>query len=76
MHNGSNRLRTKVELKILSATDGATLVEHEQSFSDHALRDPLVVTWDPQAKDAEVGRIDVRVSDPSGAFQSFSLFPW
>jgi len=66
----------KVELKILSATDGATLVEHEQSFSDHAPRDPLVVTWDPHAKDAEVGRIDVRVTDPSGAFQSFSLFPW
>jgi outer membrane protein OmpA-like peptidoglycan-associated protein len=66
----------KVDLKILSATDGATLVEHEQSFSDHAPGDPLVVTWDPPAKDAEVGRIDVRVTDPTGAFQSFSLFPW
>jgi outer membrane protein OmpA-like peptidoglycan-associated protein len=66
----------KVALKILSATDGATLVEHEQSFSDHASRDPLVVQWDPHAKDAEVGRIDVRVSDATGAFQSFSLFPW
>jgi outer membrane protein OmpA-like peptidoglycan-associated protein len=66
----------KVELKIISATDGATLVDHEQSFSDHAPRDPLVVKWNPQAKDAEVGRVDVRVSDPSGAFQSYSLFPW
>jgi hypothetical protein len=66
----------KVELRILSATDGATLVEDEQSFSDHAARDPLVVQWDPPPKDAEVGRVDVRVSDPSGAFQSFSLFPW
>ena len=65
-----------VELKILSATDGATLVEHEQSFSDHAPRDPLVVKWNPPAKEVEVGRIDVRVSDPTGAFQSFSLFPW
>ncbi len=66
----------KVELKIISATDGSTLVEHEQSFSDHAPRDPLVVKWDPLAKDAEVGRIDVRVTDPTGAFQSFSLSPW
>ena len=66
----------KVELKIISATDGATLVDHEQSFSDHAPRDPLIVKWNPQAKDAEVGRVDVRVSDPSGAFQSYSLFPW
>ena len=66
----------KVELKILSAADGATLVEEEQSFSDHAPRDPLVVTWSPPAKDAEVGRIDVRVTEPTGAFQSFSLFPW
>jgi outer membrane protein OmpA-like peptidoglycan-associated protein len=66
----------KVDLKILSATDGIALVEHEQSFSDHAPRDPLMVTWDPPAKDTEVGRIDVRVTDPTGAFQSFSLFPW
>jgi outer membrane protein OmpA-like peptidoglycan-associated protein len=65
-----------IELKIISATDGATLVEHEQSFSDHASRDALVVKWDPLAKDAEVGRIDVRVTEPTGAFQSFSLFPW
>ena len=66
----------KVELKILSATDGATLVEDEQSFSDHAPRDPLVVQWTLPAKGAEVGRIDVRVTEPNGAFQSFSLFPW
>jgi outer membrane protein OmpA-like peptidoglycan-associated protein len=66
----------KVELRVLSATDGATLVEHEQSFSEHAPQDPLVVKWNPLAKDAEVGRIDVRVTDPTGAFQSFSLSPW
>jgi outer membrane protein OmpA-like peptidoglycan-associated protein len=66
----------KVELKIISATDGATLVDFEQSFSNHALRDPLVVKWIPPAKDAEVGRVDVRVSDATGAFQSYSLFPW
>ena len=65
----------KVELKIISATDGATLVEHKQSFSDHAPRDPLVVKWNPPAKDAEVGRVDVRVSDATGAFL-YSLFPW
>lgn len=66
----------KVELKISSATDGATLVEDEQTFSDHAASTPLVVTWQPPGKDKEIGRLDVRVSDPGGAFQSFSLFPW
>jgi outer membrane protein OmpA-like peptidoglycan-associated protein len=66
----------KVEVQIISATDGAILVDHEQSFSDHAPRDPLVVKWDPHAKDAEVGRIDVRVTDPTGVFQSFSFSPW
>jgi len=65
----------KIELKIISATDGATLVDHEQSFSDHAPRDPLVVKWNPPAKDAEVGRVDVRVSDATSAFL-YSLFPW
>src|ERR1019366_1652358 len=46
------------------------------SFSEHAATEPLVVTWDPPGKGAEIGRIDVRVSDPAGAFQTFSLFPW
>jgi len=66
----------KVELKIVSATDGATLIEHEQEFSDRQTGLPLVVQWKPYGKDAEVGRIDVRVSDPTGAFKSYSLSPW
>ena len=66
----------KVEVKIVSATDGATLVEHEQAFADHPTGLPLVVQWQPQAKNAEVGRVDVRVSDPMGAFRSYSLSPW
>jgi outer membrane protein OmpA-like peptidoglycan-associated protein len=65
-----------VMLKILSATDNAVLVEREESFSDHEASAPLVVTWDPPGKDAEIGRVDVRVSDPGGAYQSYSLFPW
>jgi outer membrane protein OmpA-like peptidoglycan-associated protein len=66
----------KVELTILSATDGGRLVEHQQDFAEHAAGLPLVVTWKPHAKDAEVGRVDLRVTDPAGAFQSFSLYPW
>ena len=66
----------KVEVKILSATDGAILVDHEQEFADHATGTSLVVRWKPHDKNAEVGRVDVRVSEPTGAFQSFSLFPW
>ena len=66
----------KVEVKIVSATDGATLVDHEQAFADHQTGLPLLVQWKPQPKDAEVGRVDVRVSDPTGAFRSYSLSPW
>jgi outer membrane protein OmpA-like peptidoglycan-associated protein len=66
----------KVEVKVISATDGTTLVEHEQEFADHQTGLPLVVTWKPQPKNVEVGRIDVRVSDPTGAFRSYSLWPW
>jgi outer membrane protein OmpA-like peptidoglycan-associated protein len=65
-----------VQVKVVSASDGAILVDQEQSFTDHAPEAPLIVTWEPQAKNAEVGRIDVRVSDVSGAFSSYSLFPW
>ncbi len=66
----------KVEVKIISATDGETLVEHEQEFADRQTGLPLVVQWPPVPKGAEVGRIDVRVSDPGGAFKSYSLSPW
>jgi len=66
----------KVELKIISATDGATLIEHEQPFSEHDPRDPLIVEWNPLAKGSEVGRVDVRVSDATGAAFLYSLFPW
>jgi outer membrane protein OmpA-like peptidoglycan-associated protein len=64
-----------ITLKILSATDNAVLVEDEQSFSDHAAAEPLVVKWDPPGKGTEIGRIDVHVSDSAAAFQ-ISLFPW
>jgi outer membrane protein OmpA-like peptidoglycan-associated protein len=66
----------KVQVKIISATDGATVVDHEQSFEDHPTGEPLLVQWQPPPKGVEIGRIDVRVSDPNDAFRSFSLFPW
>lgn len=66
----------KVEVKIISATDGATLVEHEQSFENHPTDKPLLITWEPLAKGVEIGRVDIRVSDPNDAFRSFSLYPW
>jgi outer membrane protein OmpA-like peptidoglycan-associated protein len=65
-----------VALKVFSATDSSVLVEDEQAFSEHAATEPLVVKWEPPAKGTEIGRIDVRVSDPAGAYQMFSLFPW
>ena len=66
----------KLRLSILSATDGKILVEREQVFTDHDTNAPLVVTWDPPGKDAEIGRIDVRVIDPTGAYHLTTLVPW
>lgn len=66
----------KIHLGIVSATDGKILVEREQPFADHDPNAPLVVTWDPPGKDAEIGRIEVRVSDPSGAYHLTTLVPW
>ena len=45
----------KIQLGIVSATDGKVLVEREQPFTDHDPGAPLVVTWDPPGKDAEIG---------------------
>jgi outer membrane protein OmpA-like peptidoglycan-associated protein len=66
----------KIQLGIVSATDGKMLVEREQPFADHDTSAPLIVTWDPPGKDAEIGRIEVRVTDPSGAYHLTTLVPW
>jgi outer membrane protein OmpA-like peptidoglycan-associated protein len=66
----------KLQLTIVSATDGKTLVERELPFTDHDPGAPLVVTWEPPGKDTEIGRIDVRVVDPSGAYHLSTLVPW
>jgi outer membrane protein OmpA-like peptidoglycan-associated protein len=66
----------KIQLTIVSATDGKTLVARELPFTDHDEGAPLVVTWEPPGKDAEIGRIDVRVVDPSGAYHLTTLVPW
>lgn len=66
----------KIQLSMVSATDGKVLVERKQSFTDHDPNAPLLVTWDPPGKDAEIGRIEVRVTDPSGAYHLTTLVPW
>jgi outer membrane protein OmpA-like peptidoglycan-associated protein len=66
----------KIRLSVLSATDGKVLAEREQAFTDHDTSAPLIVTWDPPGKDAEIGRIEVRVTDPSGAYHLSTLVPW
>ncbi len=71
----------KIELKIVSAADGAPLLDRTQTFADHDSNAPLSVRWEPPSKDGsgkpvEIGRIDVRVVDPAGAFHLTSLYPW
>jgi outer membrane protein OmpA-like peptidoglycan-associated protein len=66
----------KVELRISGASGGPALLEHEQDFADHDPAVPLFVTWKPLPKGTEVGRVDLKVTDASGAFKSFALFPW
>jgi outer membrane protein OmpA-like peptidoglycan-associated protein len=66
----------KIQLSIVSATDGKILIEREQPFAEHDTQAPLIVTWDPPGKDAEIGRIEVRVIDPSGAYHLTTLVPW
>ena len=64
-----------VELRFVDGA-GETLFEHEQEFRAHDPATWLVVTWPALPKGSEVGRVDVKVSDTSGAFRSFALFPW
>jgi len=66
----------KVELRIIAATDGTVLVENEQEFADHDPATPIIVTWTPPPKGSEVGRVDLKVTDASGAFKSFNWAPW
>jgi outer membrane protein OmpA-like peptidoglycan-associated protein len=66
----------KVELRIISASGDETLVENEQEFADRDPAIPLTIQWQPPPKGSEIGRIDLKVTDGSGAYKSFSLFPW
>jgi outer membrane protein OmpA-like peptidoglycan-associated protein len=66
----------KVELRIIAASGGEVLVEHEQEFADRDPAIPLTVQWTPPPKGSEIGRIDLKVTDASGAYKSFGLFPW
>ena len=66
----------KVELRILGASGGEPLLEHEQEFADRDPAIPFWLTWKPLPKGTEVGRIDLKVSDAAGAYKSFALFPW
>jgi len=66
----------KVELRIFGASGGEALLEHEQDFADRDPAMPLILAWKPLAKGTEVGRVDLKVTDPSGAYKSFALFPW
>jgi len=75
-HPESTAPTARWKLRILGASGGALLLEHEQEFAD---RDPVVpfwLTWKPLPKGTEVGRIDLKVSDAGGAYKSFALFPW
>ena len=66
----------KVALRISGASGGEPLLEHEQEFTGHDPATPLFVTWKPLPKGTEVGRVDVKVTDASGAFKSFAYSPW
>jgi outer membrane protein OmpA-like peptidoglycan-associated protein len=66
----------KVELRIIGGDGSEVLLEQEQDFADRDPATPLVMMWKPLPKGTEVGRIEVKVSDGSGAYRSYALYPW
>jgi outer membrane protein OmpA-like peptidoglycan-associated protein len=52
------------------------LLEQDQDFADRDPATPLVMMWKSLPKGTEIGRIEVKVSDGSGAYKSFALYPW
>ncbi len=66
----------KVELRIIGGDGSEVLLEQEQDFADRDPATPLVMMWKPLPKGSEIGRIEIKVSDASGAYKSFALYPW
>jgi outer membrane protein OmpA-like peptidoglycan-associated protein len=66
----------KVELRIIGGDGIEVLLEQDQDFADRDPATPLVMMWKPLPKGTEIGRIEVKVSDGSGAYKSYALYPW
>jgi len=66
----------QAQIVLVSATDNEPVLDHEQAFSTHNPAEPLVLNFKPVAKATEIGRVDVRVTDPTGAYETRSFSPW
>lgn len=66
----------RIEVRVFASTGGAPLAEEVHDFSGRPAGEPLEVTWPAPGHEAEIGRIDLRVSDEQGFFQGLSLYPW
>ena len=66
----------KAQLVLISAADNEPVLDHVQAFTTHDPGDPLILNFKPVPKATDIGRVDVRVIDPTGAYETKSFSPW
>jgi outer membrane protein OmpA-like peptidoglycan-associated protein len=66
----------KAELHMTSATDATDVTTHTQAFTAHDPAQPLLLNFKPIAKGTLPAKVEIRITDPTGTFQSLSFSPW
>jgi outer membrane protein OmpA-like peptidoglycan-associated protein len=66
----------KAELHMTSAVDVTDVTTHTQSFTAHDPAQPLILNFKPATKGALPAKVEIRVTDPTGTYQSLAFSPW
>jgi outer membrane protein OmpA-like peptidoglycan-associated protein len=70
-----SRAAARAEIAVYSATGGEAIASDTRELGDAPPGTPLVIGW-PAGGSGEIGRIDLKLTDPDGFYASVSLFPW
>lgn len=71
----SSRAPKAVAIALFSL-EGTQIGQVQHDVQGKPARQPLTIGWPAPARDVDVARIDIKVTDMDGYFAGVSLFPW
>jgi outer membrane protein OmpA-like peptidoglycan-associated protein len=64
------------QILLVPAAAGAPPIAHAQPFAQHDPALPLTLVFPPAPRITEIGRVEIRVTDPTGAYETKTFSPW